>query len=690
MKKNVASQKVGAQMITASDGTAFTGSVTVYVTGDAGTQAAGSVGSGACTHEGNGYHTYAPAQAETNYDLIAFTFVGTGAIPTTIQIYSRPTTGILAPTVADRTLDVSATGEAGLDWANIGGKTTSNALTGTTIATSQAVASVTALSTSAIATGVWQTAVAGNFTVANSIGKCLYIANIAPGASGGHFIAGSNAATTVDITGNITGNVSGSVGSVTGAVGSVTGHTPQTGDSYARIGATGSGLTSLASASDQTAIKTKTDYLPSATAGAAGGVFIAGTNAATTVDITGNLSGSVGSVTGAVGSVTGNVGGNVAGSVASVTGAVGSVTSGVTVAAISADVITATSIASGAITNAKFASGAIDAAAIAADAIGASELATDAVTEIVTAVWANTTRILTAGTNIVLAKGTGLIGLNDIAATEIVSNGEITTSYGAVSVVSSLSGHTPQSGDSFARIGATGSGLTSLASASNLSSVKTKTDYLPSATAGAAGGVFIAGSNAATTVDVTGSLSGSVGSVTGAVGSVTGNVGGNVVGSVGSVTGAVGSVSGHTPQTGDSFARIGATGSGLTSLASASNQTAIKTKTDYLPSATAGSSGGVFIAGSNAATTVDITGSLSGSVGSVSGAVGSVTGGVVVTTNNDKTGYALSAAGVDAIWDEAVAGHTTAGTYGASLILVGVSYTYTNDITSETEDVTIT
>lgn len=37
-------------------------------------------------------------------------------------------------------------------------------------------------------------------------------------------------------------------------------------------------------------------------------------------DITGNLSGSVGSVTGAVGSVTGNVGGNVAGSVASVTG----------------------------------------------------------------------------------------------------------------------------------------------------------------------------------------------------------------------------------------------------------------------------------------------------------------------------------------------------------------------------------
>lgn len=86
MKKNVAGQKVGAQMI-ATDGSAFTGSVTVYVTVDAGTQAAGSVGSGACTHEGNGYHTYAPAQAETNGDLLAFTFVGTGAIPATVQVY---------------------------------------------------------------------------------------------------------------------------------------------------------------------------------------------------------------------------------------------------------------------------------------------------------------------------------------------------------------------------------------------------------------------------------------------------------------------------------------------------------------------------------------------------------------------------------------------------------------------------
>jgi hypothetical protein len=110
MKKNISGQKIGVQMVSATDGSAFTGSVTVAVTGDAETQATGSVGSGACAHEGNGYHTYAPSQPETNYDLIAFTFTGSGAVPATVQVYTLPTTGILAPTTADRTLDTNASG----------------------------------------------------------------------------------------------------------------------------------------------------------------------------------------------------------------------------------------------------------------------------------------------------------------------------------------------------------------------------------------------------------------------------------------------------------------------------------------------------------------------------------------------------------------------------------------------------
>lgn len=61
----------------------------------------------------------------------------------------------------------------------------------------------------------------------------------------------------------------------------------------------------------------------------------------------------------------------------------------------------------------------LTATAIATDAISAAKLATDAGTEIATANWANGTRTLTAGTNIALAKGTGITGFNDIAATDV-------------------------------------------------------------------------------------------------------------------------------------------------------------------------------------------------------------------------------------------------------------------------------
>lgn len=79
-------QTIGAQMVNASTGAAFTGTVTVYVTLDAGTQALGSVSAGVCTLEGNGYYTYRPAAAETDAELVAFTFIGSGAIPQTIQV----------------------------------------------------------------------------------------------------------------------------------------------------------------------------------------------------------------------------------------------------------------------------------------------------------------------------------------------------------------------------------------------------------------------------------------------------------------------------------------------------------------------------------------------------------------------------------------------------------------------------
>lgn len=115
MKKNVSGQVVVAQLIAKADGTPITsGTTTCYVLGDGGTQAAGSVSSGACTHEGNGVWSYAPAQAETNYDHVAFTFVNTNAVNATVQVYtSYPQTGdnyarLGAPAGASVSADVAA------------------------------------------------------------------------------------------------------------------------------------------------------------------------------------------------------------------------------------------------------------------------------------------------------------------------------------------------------------------------------------------------------------------------------------------------------------------------------------------------------------------------------------------------------------------------------------------------------
>jgi hypothetical protein len=166
----------------------------------------------------------------------------------------------LIPTTAGRTLDVSATGEAGVDWANVGSPTTTNGLTGTTIATSQVVASVT-------------------------------------GAVG-------------SVTGAV-GSVTGAVGSVTGAVGSVTARVTANTDQLAGQTVTaGAGVTfpsSVASPTNLTAgtITTATNL----------------TNAPTAGDFTATMKTSIGTAVAAsaVASVTGNVGGNVAGSVATVT-----------------------------------------------------------------------------------------------------------------------------------------------------------------------------------------------------------------------------------------------------------------------------------------------------------------------------------------------------------------------------------
>ena len=86
----------------------------------------------------NGYLT------ATNYEvtIAAGTINGVSAVGYVVGAFSIENRSALVPTVAARTLDVSAGGEAGLDWANVGSPTTALNLSATNIDVDQAVASV--------------------------------------------------------------------------------------------------------------------------------------------------------------------------------------------------------------------------------------------------------------------------------------------------------------------------------------------------------------------------------------------------------------------------------------------------------------------------------------------------------------------------------------------------------------------
>ncbi len=89
--RNTQWASVNGQMIDATTGGAFSGTVTVYVDGDNTGQQIGSVGGGLATAAGHGLYSYVPAIAETDYGLVAFTFTGPGAIPFTAQIATLET-----------------------------------------------------------------------------------------------------------------------------------------------------------------------------------------------------------------------------------------------------------------------------------------------------------------------------------------------------------------------------------------------------------------------------------------------------------------------------------------------------------------------------------------------------------------------------------------------------------------------
>ncbi len=85
MRKNTASQYVSVMMLSAADATVLSTLVTGYVTGDGGTQ---TLGAGTLTYKARGEWSYAPTQAETNYNHIAFTFVHPSGINQLVNVYT--------------------------------------------------------------------------------------------------------------------------------------------------------------------------------------------------------------------------------------------------------------------------------------------------------------------------------------------------------------------------------------------------------------------------------------------------------------------------------------------------------------------------------------------------------------------------------------------------------------------------
>lgn len=455
---------------------------------------------------GNGF----AAQTDVEIVITTGTVGGVSVVGEVVGTFSIENRTALRPTVAGRTLDVSATGEAGIDWANIGSPTTAVNLSATNFDVDQVVASVSG-------------AVA---SVTGAVGS---------------------------VTGNVGGNVTGSVGSI--AAGGISEASfATTAGSFTPLGIIDQGT---AQAATNTTLQLRS-----------GATFANDEILGSAIQITGGSTG--------VGQ----------------TRTILDYDSSTDTATVAAWTVTPT----GTITYKVWAAPPADGTAA---AILATTTKLDGMLEL-----DGGSAGLYQYTPVALAEGGGspaAIWNYDISA--IVTSGLAGTKLNSASSAgdpwgTSVPGAYGAGTAGFilgTNLNATVSSRASQTSLDTLddfvdtevAAIKVKTDFLPSATAGAAGGLFIAGANAATTANITGNLTGnvtgSVGSVSGAVGSVTGNVGGNVTGSVGSVTAAV-SVTGDLSATMKTSVQTAADAA----ITANADVDAIKAKTDSLTFTTAG------------------------------------------------------------------------------------------------------
>jgi hypothetical protein len=254
-------------------------------------------------------------------------------------------------------------------------------------------------------------------------------------------------------------------------------------------------------------------------------------------------------------------------------------------------------------------------------------------------VWSSTAnnRLLTAGTNIVLAKGTGVTGFNDITAASVWTSASRTLT----------------AGDNIALAKGTGvTGFNDITAASVWTvASRSLTDY---------DGVWSVATRALT----------DKASFTLDSGEYTNIWNKDISGWT--VAGLAGTYLKGAGSAGDPWVTTlpGEYGSGTAGYIIGTNLNATVSSRGTSTLTTSDNIGINWGDISNPTTAVALTGttwSTGQAVASVSGAVGSVTGGVTVTTNNDKTGYRLSATGIDDIWDETQTGHTTALSFGKYL-----------------------
>ena len=271
-----------------------------------------------------GYYLFAAAQAETNADCLMVSGKSSTAniavVGAPAVIFTRPATGWLAPTTAGRTLTVDASGRALAD-VDTDAVTEMRSLVSGTSDSGTTTTMVDAARTEADA-DYWKGAFI-LFTSGTISGQCRLITGFTPGTDTITF-APATTQTVGTQTYEILANASVDVQQwlqTTVATPSVAG-VPEVDLTHVNGAATTATLDTIKT--ETASIQSDTNDLQTQIGVAGAGLTAINLPDQTmniTGDITGNLSGSVGSVTGAVGSVTGAVG--------SVTGAVGSVTGNV-------------------------------------------------------------------------------------------------------------------------------------------------------------------------------------------------------------------------------------------------------------------------------------------------------------------------------------------------------------------------